>query len=122
MKENKHTLVEVLESAVDKATDLCRENPVVEQPTNADGITVVPVSKISIGIAGGAGTGKGRGDTPAGTGISVSRTPLSLVVINDGKVELMNAATPYDMKHSLKDTVSKGKALIEKLKNRKKKQ
>lgn len=120
MKENKHTLVDVLESAVDKATDLCRENPVVEQPTNADGITVIPVSKISIGIAGGAGTTH-KGASPAGTGISVSRTPLSLVVIKDGKVELMNAAAPYNAKRSLKDTVSKGKSLFAKLKNRKKK-
>ncbi len=121
MKENKHALVEVLESAVDKATDLCKENPVVECPTNADGITVVPVSKISIGIAGGAGTGKKKGSTPAGTGVSISRTPLSLIVIKGGKVELMNAAVPYDVKHSLKDTVSKGKALFGKLKNLKKK-
>ena len=121
MKENKHTLVEVLESAVDKATDLCRENPVVESPTNADGMTVVPVSRIAINIAGGAGTGKKKATTPAGTGVSVSRTPLSLIVIKDGKVELMNAAAPYEVKQSLKDTVSKGKALFEKLKNLKKK-
>lgn len=121
MKENKHALVEVLESAVDKASQLCRENPVVDAPTNAEGITVVPVSKISIGIAGGAGTGKKKASTPAGTGISVSRTPLSLVVIKDGNVELMNAATPYEVKHSLKDTLSKGKALFEKLKSLKKK-
>ena len=121
MKETKHTLVEVLESAVDKATDLCRENPVIDQPTNADGITVVPVSKISIGIAGGASTGKKKGSAPAGTGVSISRTPLSLVVIRDGNVELMNAATPYEVKHSLKDTLSKGKALFEKLKSLKKK-
>lgn len=122
MKENKHTLIAVLESAVDKATDLCRENPVMEQPTNAEGITVVPVSKISIGIAGGAGTSKKKRFAPAGTGINVSRTPLSLVVIKDGQVELINAVTPYDVKHSLKDTVSKGKSLFEKLKKRKDKQ
>ena len=121
MKETKHTLVEVLESAVDKATDLCRENPVMDQPTNADGITVDPVSKVSIGIAGGAGTGKKKGSAPAGTGVSISRTPLSLVVIRDGNVELMNAATPYEVNHSLKDPLSKGKALFEKLKNLKKK-
>ena len=121
MKETKHTLINVLESAVDKATDLCRENPVVESPTDADGVTVVPVSKISVGIAGGAGTAKKKGAAPAGTGISVSRTPLSLIVIKDGKVELMDAAAPYDMKHSLKDTVTKGKALLEKLKSFKKK-
>ena len=119
MKENKHALVEVLESAVEKTADLCRENAVVEQPTSADGITVVPVSKISIGVAGGAGTGK-KGAPPAGTGISVSRTPLSLVVIKDGKVELLNATAPYDMKQAFKDTVSKGKTLWEKLKKLKK--
>lgn len=121
MKETKHALVEVLESAVDSASGLCRENPVVDTPTNADGITVIPVSKVSIGIAGGAGMGKKNHSAPAGTGISVSRTPLSLVVIKDGNVELMNAATPYEAKRSLKDTVSKGKALFEKLKSLKKK-
>jgi uncharacterized spore protein YtfJ len=121
MKANKHALVEVLESTVDKASQLCRENPVMDQPTNAEGITVVPVSKISIGIAGGAGTGKKKASTPAGTGISVSRTPLSLVVIKDGKVELMNAVAPYEVKHSLKDTLSKGKVLFEKLKSLKNK-
>ncbi len=121
MQENKHALISVLESAVESATELCKENPVVETPTDADGVTVVPVSKISIGIAGGAGSGKKRGAAPAGTGVSVSRTPLSLVVIKDGKVELMNAAAPYDVKHSLKDSLSKGKTLLEKLKSLKKK-
>ena len=121
MKENKHALVEVLEGAVDKAGQLCRENPVIDPPTCAEGIVVVPVSKVSIGIAGGAGTGKKKGSTPAGTGVSVSRTPLSLVVIRDGQVELMNAAAPYDVKPTLKDAVAKGKTLWEKVRSLKKK-
>lgn len=121
MKVKKRALMEVLEGAVDKAGELCRENPVMDPPTCAEGIVVVPISKVSIGIAGGAGTGKKKGSTPAGTGVSVSRTPLSLVIIQDGQVELMNAVAPYDIKPALKDVVAQGKTLWEKVKCLKKK-
>lgn len=121
MKENKHPLLDTLEGAVESAAALCKENPVLDTPTNAEGVTIVPVAKVSVGIAGGASSGNKKGTTPAGAGVGVTRTPLSLVVIKDGKVELMNAAAPYDMKHALNDTFSKGKELWEKLKSLKKK-
>ncbi len=119
MSETKHPLVTVLGSATDSAAQLCRNNPVIDAPTQLENITVVPVNQVSVGIAGGASDGKSKGNSPAATGVGVSRTPLSLIVIKDGKVEVISA-TPNSTKQALKDTVSKGKALWGKLKSLKK--
>lgn len=116
-KETKHTLVSVLESAADNATELCQRNPIVEDATRVDDVTILPISQVSIGIAGGASDGKKKGSAPAGAGVGISRTPLSLVIIKDGKVELMNASGKPSVTNALKDAYSKGKDLLGKLKN-----
>ncbi len=117
-----HTLNSVLGHTVDKAMDLCRENGVVSAPTTADGVSIVPISKVTIGIAGGSAQirGKGKERDPAGTGVNVSKTPLSLVVIENGKAKIVPAAVPYKEKKSLSDMISQGKDLLAKLKSMKK--
>lgn len=116
-KETKHTLLSVLEGAADSATDLCRTNPILEEASRVDDVTILPISQVSIGIAGGAGDGKKKGSVPAGAGVGITRTPISLVVIKEGKVELMNAKGNYTMASALRDVYSKGKDLLGKLKS-----
>lgn len=115
--ETKHTLVSVLDSAADSATALCRQNPIIEEATKVDNVTILPISQVSIGIAGGASDSQKKGAAPAGAGVGINRKPLSLVVIRDGKVELLDATGKPSMTSALRDAYSKGKDLLTKLKN-----
>ncbi len=55
-------------------------------PISHDGITVVPVAKVSGGGGGGGGEGEGEG-AGTGGGVGVSAKPLGVFVIKDGKVD-----------------------------------
>ena len=83
-----------------KIREMVDVNTIVGQPiTTADGITVIPVSKVSFGFASGgsdfptknqpAGTNNAFG---GGSGAGVNITPLAFLVINDGTVRLVNVA------------------------------
>ena len=118
-------LPNMLETTIQKIREMIDVNSVVGQPiTTPDGVTIIPVSRVSVGFGGGGSDFANKsGENPFGGGVGggVKVSPVCFLVIKDGNVELMNAAAPYDVKHALKDTVPKGKALFEKLKNLKKK-
>lgn len=72
---------------VRRAQDNATVTRVFGEPVTQDGVTVIPVAKISGG--GGAGTGKKEGDRPgqgSGGGFGVGAVPLGVLVVKDGKV------------------------------------
>ena len=59
---------------------------VVGEPVSAGPVTLIPVSKISMGFGAGGGEGKQH----AGTGGGASVEPIGFIVVHeDGKVEMM---------------------------------
>ena len=59
---------------------------VVGEPVSAGPVTLIPVSKISMGFGAGGGEGKQY----AGTGGGASVEPIGFIVVHeDGKVEMM---------------------------------
>jgi uncharacterized spore protein YtfJ len=69
-------------------------------------MTIIPVSKISAGFAGGGAnmvnaTVK-KSNTPAGSGAKVTVTPISFLVIKDGDARVITVdANPKDSKAGL---------------------
>lgn len=91
-----NTLTKVLSFTVDKAIELANANSVVGDRIVAGDITIIPISKLSVGFAGGgadiADVQRGKQQNPAGAGAKVSLTPISFLVICDGTVQLLNMA------------------------------
>ncbi|MGI8336525.1 spore germination protein GerW family protein [Actinomadura scrupuli] len=76
-------IIELVGHAQDNAT----VTRVFGEPVTQDGVTVIPVAKISGG--GGAGTGKKDGDQPgqgSGGGFGIGAVPIGALVVKDGKV------------------------------------
>lgn len=76
-------------------------NSVVGEPINVgDNITIIPVSKISVGLGGGGSdfTTKNPNvkELPFGGGIAtgVKATPVAFLVIKDGNVRMLPVAEP----------------------------
>lgn len=88
--QNKNTLINVLDFTVDKLLEAKKSVGVLGEKIESDGMTIIPVSKLSIGFAGGGADitekQKGKYKNPAGTGVSISDTPLMFLVIKDGEV------------------------------------
>ncbi len=84
----KSTFLNVLAYTTEKTIDIAKQSPILGQPILVDGVTIIPVSKVSAGFAGGgadiADEMKKRKKNPTGIGAKVNVTPVSFLVI-DGK-------------------------------------
>lgn len=91
-------LPRMLEGTIQKIKEMVDVNSVVGEPiTTPDGVTIIPVSKVSVGF-GGAGTdfpkSKTEGDSPfgGGMGAGVKVTPICFLVIKEGNVRMLPVA------------------------------
>lgn len=89
----------MLEGTIQKIKEMIDVNSVVGEPiVTADGVTIIPVSKVSVGF-GGAGSDftKGKaaaGDNPFGGGVGagVKVTPICFLIVKDGNVRMLPVA------------------------------
>ena len=89
MTEN---ILKVLEFTADKTLAIAGAQGVAGEPIVIGDVTVIPISSVSCGFAGG-GTdlpSKQNSDAVmAGAGAKVSKTPLSFLAISGGDVQLL---------------------------------
>ena len=55
-RQNDNTLIKVLTFTVDKTMELTKSNSVLGEPVTVGDMTVIPISKLSLGFAGGGAT------------------------------------------------------------------
>jgi len=96
---DKHPIGDFMETTLQKIRDMVDVNTIIGSPiTTADGITIIPVSKVSFGFAsGGADYTKATAkDTNfgCGSGAGVTMAPVAFLVVKDGGVKLINIGPP----------------------------
>ena len=99
MSENNHPINEVLQTTMNKIRAMVDANTVVGQPiTTQDGVTLVPVSKLSFGFAtGGSDFGKTQNvakNFGGGAGAGVNVIPVAFLIVKDGNVKILPVAPP----------------------------
>ena len=94
-------LPNMLENTIAKIREMVDANSVVGEPiTTGDGVTILPISKISIGLGGGGSdfTTKNAngGENPFGGGVGagVKVTPVAFLIIKEGSVRMLPVAAP----------------------------
>ena len=94
-------LPNMLDSTIAKIKEMVNANTVVGEPVQtADGVTIIPVSKISVGFGGGGSDFVSKNlnnhENPFGGGVGagVKVTPVAFLVIKDGNVRMIPVATP----------------------------
>ena len=94
-------LPNMLQETISKIREMVDVNNVIGQPiTTPDGVTIIPVSKISVGVGGGGSDfvskNPGKQDTPfgGGAGGGVKVTPICFLIVKDGNVRMMPVAAP----------------------------
>ena len=118
-------LPSMLENTIAKIRELVDSNSVVGEPIIAgDGVTIIPISKISVGFGGGGSdfTAKGAAgqDMPFGGGVGggVKVTPVAFMIIKDGNVRMVPVAVPANttadrLVEMLPETLDKLAAFVE---------
>ena len=97
-----HPIGDLMETVMQKIRDMVDVNTIVGQPIpTVDGITLIPVSKVSFGFAGGGTDFETKhhqnGDNKpfgGGTGAGVNITPVAFLVVRNGDVKILNVLPP----------------------------
>ena len=95
MEENK--ISELMDVTMSKVKELVDTNTIVGAPIiTPDGITVIPVSRVSFGFgSGGTGNvGSRQKGYMGGGGAGVRVEPISFLIIKDGACRMINVAPP----------------------------
>ena len=94
-------LPNMLENTITKIREMVDSNSVVGEPIVAgDGVTIIPISKISIGLCGGGSDfvskHPNQQENPFGGGVGtgVKVTPVAFLIIKEGNVRMIPVATP----------------------------
>ena len=94
-------LPNMLENTIAKIREMVDVNSVVGDPiTTADGVTIIPISKVSIGLGGGGSDFVSRHvnhqENPFGGGVGagIKVTPVAFLIIKEGSVRMLPVAAP----------------------------
>ena len=100
-------LLKIFEFTAQQAKALSAGQSVTDAPIVLDGITVIPVSKLSCGFAGGGSDLlKNPNGVAAGTGVKVTRTPLSFLAVSGTEVQVLHVAGDTASKKSLVESLT----------------
>lgn len=99
--EEKHQIGEIMGVTMEKIKEMIDVNTIVGEPIRTpDGITIIPVSKVSVGFASGGSdfvsknqTG-GKNPFGGGSGAGVNIAPVAFLVVNKDRVRLLPVAPP----------------------------
>ena len=119
-------LPNMLENTIAKIREMVDVNSVVGTPiTTADGVTIIPVSKVSVGFGGGGSDFSHKNPTNAelpfggGVGGGVKVSPIAFLIVKDGNVRMLPVAsapstTPERIVEMVPDLLDKVSAFLDK--------
>ena len=94
-------LPNMLENTIAKIREMVDVNSVVGNPiTTPDGVTIIPISKVSIGFGGGGSDFVSKNvnhqENPFGGGVGagVKVTPVAFLIVKEGSVRMLPVAAP----------------------------
>jgi len=96
MEQKNNPINDVLGISLDRLKTLIDSNTVIGERILIDGVTILPISKVSFGYAaGGSELPTGKPSTPfgGGSGGGVTLTPIGFLTVSKGEVRLLQLQT-----------------------------
>ena len=94
-------LPDMLAETISKIRDMVDANSVVGDPiTTPDGVTILPISRISVGVGGGGADYESKNANKqeypfgGGAGGGVKVTPIGFLIVKEGAVRMLPIAAP----------------------------
>ena len=93
-------LPNMLNNTIGKIREMLDANSVIGEAIVCEGVTIIPISKVSVGLAGGGSDfvskNPNRHENPFGgaVGAGIKVTPVAFLIVKDGNVRMMPVANP----------------------------
>lgn len=99
---DKHPIGDLMETTMQKIREMIDVNTIVGSPiVTADGITLIPISKVSFGFASGGSDFQTKHQREnqnnsfgGGSGAGVNIVPVAFLVVKGANIKLLNIAPP----------------------------
>ena len=122
--EKNSPLRDVMNSTMEKVREMVDANNIVGAPiTTPDGVTLIPISRVSFGFGSGGGDYGKQGQTNfgGGGGAGVKIDPVAFLVIKDGTTRMLPvAAAPMNTVDRIVDMAPEIVEKVEKIIDKKK--
>lgn len=99
--EKNNPLSELMRTTLESVHAMADANTIIGTPIQADGVTLIPVSRLSFGVAGGGTEFSTKKQSPdsgnsfgGGSGANAKLEPVAFLIIRDGAVKLLPVAPP----------------------------
>lgn len=99
--EKNNPISDMMQEGMAKLRELADTNTIVGQPIQTpDGVTLIPISRISMGMGGGGAIfGKKANNNPEGNlgtgiGVGIHIDPMAFLIVKDGYTRVMPVAAP----------------------------
>ncbi len=129
--EKKHPVGDLMSTTMQRLREMVDVNTVMGTPIQAEGVTLIPVSTVSIGFASGGSDFATKNQRPeadnafgGGSGAGIRVTPIGFLVVRGESVKLLPVAPPAGttldrVVEMVPDLVDKVTGFIEKQKDKK---
>lgn len=100
--EKNHPIGDLMATTLQKIREMVDVNTIVGEPIHTDdGVTLIPVSKLSFGFASGGSDFVGKNQKPdaenafgGGSGAGVNISPVAFLIVRGDSVKLLPVAPP----------------------------
>ena len=99
--EQNHPINDLMSTTMEKIRTMVDANTIIGEPIRAEGVTLIPVSKLSFGFASGGSDFTTKNQKPAaansfggGSGAGAKLEPVAFLIIKGENVRLLPVAPP----------------------------
>lgn len=97
--EKQHPIGDLMTTTMQKIREIADVNTIIGQPIEADGVTIIPISRLTVGFASGGSDFASKNQKPdrdnsfgGGSGAGMSLAPVAFLIVKDGTVRLLPVA------------------------------
>ena len=99
--EKKHPIGDLMSTTMQKLREMVDVNTIVGEPIHAEGVTLIPISKVSMGFASGGSDITTKNQKPeadnsfgGGSGAGINIIPVAFLIVKGDSVKLLPVAQP----------------------------
>ena len=99
--DKQHPIGDLMNTTMEKLREIAKVDTIIGQPIQAGAVTIIPISRLSVGFASGGSDFTSKNQKPegdnafgGGSGAGMSLSPVAFLIVKEDSVRLMPVAPP----------------------------
>ena len=99
--DKQHPIGDLMNTTMEKLREIAKVDTIIGQPIQAGAVTIIPISRLSVGFASGGSDFTSKNQKPehdnafgGGSGAGMNLSPVAFLIVKGDTVRLMPVAPP----------------------------